>query len=266
MQTLHVKDFNLGLTLESGQFFRYKQFAGFYYLNSKDKVLAVRQNNNKLIFDGTDKEFVTNLFGLDTNYTKIINNITTDKLMQTLTEKYYGLRLMRQDPWECMMSYVCSSASNIPKIQKNIELLSQHFGSKISLGGYQTYSFPEIGNINHLEKIKHSKTGFRANYLYEINNYMNPKKINHLTSMEYQDAHNILTQLPGIGPKVADCVSLFGLGHTEAFPVDTWIKRIMEKHYFDGQQTSNKRIKQFAQDNWGKYAGYAQMFLFMLRN
>jgi len=266
MQTLRVKDFNLPLTLESGQFFRYNNFAGFYYVNSKDRVISLKQNGDYLIYDGVEQDFLKNLFGLNDNYNKIIKEISTDKLMTSLTQKYNGLRLMRQDPWECMISYVCSSASNIPKIQKNIELLSQHFGEKVKVGGYISHSFPKVGNINLLEKIVHSKTGFRANYIYEINKMITLQKINHLQNMEYNDAHNILTQLPGIGPKVADCISLFSLGHTEAFPVDTWIKRIMEKHYFNGEQISNTKIKQFAQDYWGKNAGYAQMFLFMLRN
>ncbi len=265
MQTLRVKDFNLGLTLESGQFFRYKKFADFYFVNAGNNAFYLRQHKNNLVYDGVDQPFLKHFLGLNDNYKKIIKHIRKDKLMTKLTNKYHGLRLMRQNPWECMMSYICSSVSNIPNIQKNIQLLSQHFGTKVRAGGYQSYTFPEIGKINHLKRIKNSKTGYRANYLYQVNKIINHKKIRHLQNMNYNDAHNILTQLPGIGPKIADCISLFALGHTNAFPVDTWIKRIMQKHYFNNQQTSNKKIKEFAQDYFKPNAGYAELFLFLLR-
>jgi N-glycosylase/DNA lyase len=269
MQKLSVENFNLGLTLESGQFFRYKKFSdysGVYLVNSGDNVFSIHQHNDSLVYDGVDNKFIRQFFGLNDNYTKIVKAISKDSTMKQLTKQYAGLRLMRQDPWECMMSYVCSSASNIPKIQMNVELLSQTFGSPVRVAGYVSHSFPEVGAVNHLPKIKACKTGFRADYLYKLNKLMTPKKLEHLTNMEYQDAHNILTQLPGIGPKVADCVALFSLGHTNAFPVDVWIKRIMEKEYFNGKSVPNDAIKEFAQDYFEPYAGYAELFLYMMRN
>ncbi len=266
MQRLTVDNFNLGLTLESGQFFRYKKFADFYYVNSADNVFNVHQHNDSLVFGGVDKDFIRTFFGLDDDYQKIIRQIGKDPAMRKLVQKYAGLRLMRQDPWECMMSYVCSSASNIPKIQKSVELLSQTFGSPVRVAGYLSHSFPEAGAVDHLQKIKACKTGFRANYLYALNKMMTPQKLEHLADMEYEDAHSILTQLPGIGPKIADCVALFSLGHTNAFPVDVWIKRIMEKLYFGGKSTPPQKIKDFAQEHFAPYAGYAELFLYMMRN
>jgi len=252
--------------MESGQFFRYKKFSSFYYVNTKDTVFAVRQHNGQLIYDGIDEAHLKHFLGINDNYNKIIKNVETDKVMKGLTKKYHGLRLLRQDPWECTVSYVCSSAANIPKIQKNVNMLSYHFGRPVKVAGYTSHSFPEPSSMVCLDTIKECKTGFRANYLYKLNDALTTKRIEHLTTMNYEDAHNILTQLPGIGPKVADCIALFSLGHTEAFPVDTWIKKIMEKHYFNNKTTANNKIKEFAQDRWGKYAGYAQMFLYMERN
>ncbi|MFA5141671.1 MAG: DNA glycosylase [Candidatus Woesearchaeota archaeon] len=262
MQKLSVRDFDLGLTLESGQFFRYKKFAGMYYVNSADKVFVVGQNEGKLIYDGVDKKFISNFFGLNDDYSGIVKAISKDSVMKKLTAKYPGLRLIRQDPWECMMSYVCSSASNIPKIQKNVNLLSQSFGSPVRVAGYASHSFPEVGDIDHLPTIKECKTGFRANYIYELNKMITPTQVAHLQNMDYGEAVNVLTQLPGIGPKVADCIALFSLGHTNAFPVDTHIRQVMRHCYPQLKNVADSEIKSFAQDHFDPYAGYAELFLF----
>src|SRR3989338_9994398 len=139
MQTLRVKDFNLPLTLESGQFFRYNNFAGFYYVNSKDRVISLKQNGDYLIYDGVEQDFLKNLFGLNDNYNKIIKEISTDKLMTSLTQKYNGLRLMRQDPWECMISYICSANSSVGKVRFCVDRISERFGRKIRFAGREFY-------------------------------------------------------------------------------------------------------------------------------
>jgi N-glycosylase/DNA lyase len=184
--------------------------------------------------------------------------------------RYPGLRLIRQDPWECLMSYVCSSASNIPKIQKNIELMSQCFGKKQRYQDHIFYTFPEIGDIHCKKTLKTCSVGYRDRYLHEINNIVDRNFFTRLRKRSYHDAKDVLMELPGVGPKVADCVCLFSLDHLDAFPVDVWVKRIMTELYGKEMRKSyaainEKNIMLFARDHFGDYAGYAQQYLFHLR-
>lgn len=269
MKTLIAKDFNLKHTLECGQFFRFYEKNGFYYINTEDNFFKIKQEGNKLLYEGVNKEinkkFIVHFFNLNQDYKKIIKSISKDKDIKAAIKKYYGLRIINQEPWECTISYVCSQFSNIPKIKKNIELLSKFFGEKIENKDFICYAFPEIGKIRNIKKIKRAKTGYRAKYICEINKKISEKEKNFfekLRKSNYDDAKNALLELPGIGEKVADCILLYSLGFSEAFPVDTWIKRIMERKYFKNKKTPNKKIIKFAQSYFGKHAGYAQQFLY----
>ena len=131
------------------------------------------------------------------------------------------------------------------------------------MDGVDDYTFPKPGNINNYEKIVNAKTGFRAEYIFEANNSVNIKKLNSLKTLSYENAKNELKKVNGVGDKVADCVMLFSLGFSQAFPVDTWIKKTMQLLYFDNNTVSNEKIRRFGLDYFGSYAGYAQQYLFM---
>ena len=263
MKSLKVQDFNLKYTLECGQFFRFKESDGHYYVNTKDKFFKIKQEGDTLYYKGNiDEKFLIHFFRLDEDYKKIISNISKDKFIRLAVKKYPGLRLIRQDPYECTISYICSSASNIPKIQKNIALLSEHFGKEMNHDGICTHAFPKPGCINDLSKIKASSTGFRARYIYEANKMLTSKFLKKLEKLPYDGAKKELVTIPGIGDKVADCILLFSLDHEEAFPVDVWIKRIIEQLYFDNQEVPVKKIREFAKEHFKENAGYAQQFLY----
>jgi len=262
---MRIKNFSLKHTLECGQLFRYEKKNGYYFLVVKDKIIKLKQKGNILLFEGASSKFIKHYFALDEDYEKIIEELKKDKFVAEAIKKYYGLRICRQDPWECLISYICSSASNIPKIRKNINNLAKNFGKKIKLGSYISYSFPLKNEIKSLCKIKSCGCGFRSNYIFETARIVDEKWLKKLKKLSYEKAKKELMKLPGVGEKIADCVLLFSLGFREAFPVDVWIKRVMEELYFNGRKTSEKKIREFAMKKFGNNAGYAQQFLYHYR-
>jgi N-glycosylase/DNA lyase len=263
MSRMKVKDFNLEHTLECGQIFRINKENNWYYINARDKFFKISQDGNEIEFHGVNKEFIIHFFSLNENLSKILKEINRDKYIKKSIDKYRGLRIIKQDPWECLISFICSSASNIPRIKSNLKALSERFGKKVSLDGVCNYAFPTPGNINNYKEILNAKTGFRAKYIFEANNSINIKNLNSLKTLPYKSAKNELKKINGVGDKVADCVLFFSLGFNQAFPVDTWIKKTMQLLYFDNTTVSNEKIREFGLEYFGTYAGYAQQYLFM---
>jgi len=263
MSIYYTDDFNLEHTLNCGQLFRFVKRDEWYYIVSRNRMFRIRQLKEGLEYEGVDKEFLVEFFSLDEPYSHILKQISKDDIICTAVKEYYGMRIIRHDPWECTLSFLCSSAANIPKIRLNLEMLSQYFGSKIKLNGFEWYSFPGMGELNNYEKIALSKTGFRAKYIKAVNDIINEEFLNSLKGMPYKEAKTTLKRLPGIGNKIADCILLFSCGFSEAFPVDTWIKRILRQYYFEDRKVSNEQLYSFGMDYFGKYAGYAQQFLYI---
>lgn len=250
MMKIGVDNFSLQHTLDSGQFFRYEKKGDWYHCQERDKTFKIRQKDSTLEFEGTTEKHVKRLFGLNQDYNTIIKELSKDKTLLPAIAKYKGLRVMERDPWETMVSFHCSIFSNIKKIRLNMKKISEEFG--------KNGKFPNPGELNDLAKIKKCATGFRARYIHGANSMVNDAYFEKLRKKNYAEAKNKLMELPGIGEKVADCICLFSLGKTEAFPVDVWIERMMTKIY--GIKT--KQAREFADKRWGKNAGYAQQFLY----
>lgn len=251
-----VDTFSLQHTLDSGQFFRYQKIGDWYHCQERDTHFKIKQQDNIAEFEGTTKQHVKKLFGLNQDYQKIIATLSKDKTLLPAIKQYLGLRLMERDPWETLVSFQCSIFSNIKKIKLNMNCLAKEFGKENMPG---KYAFPEPGKIDDLQKIKNCATGFRAKYIHAANSMVNDAYFAKLRKKKYEDALQELMELPGVGEKVADCICLFALGKTEAFPVDVWIQRMMTKLY---KQEKMKDIKKFAAQRWGNLAGYAQQFIY----
>ena len=146
MPKILVKDFNLEHTLLCGQMFRVTRAGNWYYIVARDRVFRIRQSANHLEFQGVDKKFLAHYFALDEPYPAILKQIEKDPHIRKAIKKYYGMRIVRQDPWECLISFLCSSAANIPKIKLNLEMLSKSFGKRVELDGFEWYSFPNPGS------------------------------------------------------------------------------------------------------------------------
>ena len=251
MPTIVTNSFNLKHTLESGQLFRFQKNKQAYLVQHRDKIFEIKQRKNK-IYTNEKRRFIKHFFRLDEDHDLILNKINKDETINKAINKYQGLRLMRQDPWECIISFLCSSASNIPKIKKNIELLSKFFGKPMEYNKTTYFAFPEVNKLNNIKKIKAAATGFRAGYIYKTNKLVSSKFLNKLKRLSFNHAKNRLITFPGVGEKIADCILLFSLNHLNAFPIDTWMKKGLQKHYPTITPKSY----------FGKYAGYAQQYLY----
>jgi N-glycosylase/DNA lyase len=262
MLKIKTNNFSLKHTIECGNFFKYFEKSDWYYICSMDKVFKVQQKGDHLHFDGVSKEFISNFFRLDEDYAKVIAVLGKDKALKKAISKYSGLRIIRQDPWECVVSYVLSQNSNIPRIRKNLNHLAELFGTKAKFDGMEFYTFPSISDFNDPKKMKVCNLGYRYEYMCRLLKDIDIKKLYSLKEESYEEAKNYLVSLHGIGPKVADCVLLFSLGFDEAFPVDVWIKRLVESFYFGGKKMPEKKLHEFGSRRFGKFAGYANQFMY----
>ena len=260
MLTILTQNFNLQHTLESGQMFRFHKNESTYLLQHQDKIFEIKQKKNKLYVANEKRKFIKHFFRLDEDHDRIINNINKDQIINKAINKYAGIRIIRQDPWECLIAFICSSASNIPKIKKNLELLSKSFGNHIEYNKQQFFAFPKINTLNNIQKIKAAATGYRASYIFKTNKLVSQKFFNALKKLKFQKAKQQLIQFPGIGEKIADCICLFSLNYLQAFPIDTWMKRGLQQNYFPAANL--KEMASSAQTYFGPYAGYAQQYLY----
>jgi N-glycosylase/DNA lyase len=263
--------FDLGKTLSCGQVFRWKEAEGIWTGVIMDQVVRVRQDGSRLQWRGVDKDTIVRYFSLDTDLPAILDEIDRDPLINRAIERSRGLRIVRQPPWECLASYIIATFTNIPSIKRRIGLLCQAFGKEICAGTEPWYSFPCPGSLIDGGDclLETCRLGYRAPFLYETAGRIaaDPGWADRVASCSYEDARSMLMNYKGVGRKVADCVLLFGFGRLNAVPVDIWIERILRTYYFDepdGAMTY-EYLRHFAQDYFGEYAGYAQEYLFSIR-
>lgn len=266
-------DFDLAQTLECGQCFHFvKLDEEDYVLTAKGYVLHVSQEADTVTFYDTDKDEYVNVwkdyFDMDRDYSAIKKKLLEkdDKLKDAI-ESMWGVRILNQDFFETLISFIISQNKQIPHIKKIVADISAKFGTyKGTYGGADMYTFPTLEQLANAseEDFKELKTGFRAPYIMDAirRNMAGQFDINELKSMDYDSCIKELMTIKGVGEKVANCVSLFGLGKKEAFPVDVWIKRIMETMYFDGVDTPKDKIAAFAKEQFGELGGFAQQYLF----
>ncbi len=259
---LRIPHFSLRHTLECGQFFRFTRDPDAYLVQSLDRIFSIRQERDLVFYDGVEESFLIQFFRLEDDLGAIYKEIDVDPIIHRAMDKYRGMRLIRQDPWECLVSFLCSSAKAIAHIRCIIEMLCRTCGKKIVWKNHIGYGFPEpkcIGDPHTLEPVK---AGFRANYLLRANECIDGRKLLSLKALSYQEAREELMKLSGVGKKVADCTLLYSLDFLEAFPMDTWIKKGLQKAYFNGEKISERKTEEFVSNHFGPYAGYAQLYLF----
>jgi len=256
MKKLKVTNFNLDRTLACGQVFRWYKYEGYWFGFINRKPVKLAQENDLLLWDGkiTGKE-LTDYFDLDLDYVKVISTFPKNRILILALKKYWGLRIIKQEPFECLISYIFSSQNNIPRINKMVNELCRRFGKKMKFEGREVYAFPQLKDLKSCcrEDIQACRLGFRDRFLDDAVTKLISKevKLEKIAKMPYQKAVNELMKIKGVGKKVANCVLLFGFNKYEAFPIDVWIAKMLRK-YFPG-----KDAKYF-----GKYAGYAQEYLY----
>ena len=273
----NIKSFELADIFDCGQCFRWnKQEDGSYTGIFKENVMNVQKNGNTVIFkgicNGDIKEIVQDYFDLNRNYEEIKEKLSQiDDNMKISIEYGQGIRILNQDLWEMIISYIISANNNIPRIKGIIERLSKTYGREIDWNGEKYYTFPtpeELRNVT-VEDYRKLGTGFRDIRLYETVHMVLDKKVdleemqNNPNTMEVREQ---LLTLSGVGPKVADCILLFStLKRFEVFPIDVWVRRVMNDLYIhdeDESKVSKKKIEELAEEKFGELEGIAQQYLF----
>ena len=272
---------DLTSTLESGQVFRWTREDGEGESGASwhrgaifNNIVRMRQTPKGIEFvsepddESTLAPLVRDFLRLDDDLDDIYGHIGKDDRIRSAIARYRGLRILRQDPWECLVSFICSANSNIPRINVNARDLSSSFGDPVKAGRDVAHSFPgpkalaEAGE----QRMRTLGLGFHAKYVAATAQVVADGGLDLFSLREtpYQQALETLTALPGVGDKIANCVLLFSLDKLEAFPVDVWINRALGEWYVDstGNAIATKDMRPWAQDYFGAYAGYANQYLF----
>lgn len=262
--------FNLEQTFECGQCFRWEKQDSYSYIGIvKNQVVELKQQKDRIDIYNLDKEDFINkwvdYFDLGSNYSSMIEKISGEEIIDQAIEHGNGIRILNQEEWETLISFILSTNNNIPRIKKIIDSLCRDFGDKLYYKGKIYYSFPSPENLKDvkLEDLKNIKCGYRANYIIDAVEKVNEGVVNlfKLKNLSTEDARKELLKIKGVGPKVADCILLFSMQKYDCYPVDVWIKKVTEQLYFKREANKNE-ILEFAQKNWGEYAGFAQQYLF----
>ena len=227
----NISPFDLALTLDCGQAFRWnKGDNGSFEGIAMGRYLKIKQEENKIIFYNTSQEDFDNIwkgyFDFERDYNAILLKASQNELLKSISQNCGGIRLLRQDPWEALCSFIISQNNNIPRIKGIINRLCENFGEKIEEG----FTFPSAERLSSLtvEDLTPLRAGFRAKYILNAAKKCTSEiDLNSLHTLPIDEARNILMTITGVGPKVADCTLLFGLGFHSAFPMDVWMKRAM---------------------------------------
>ncbi|MDA4117727.1 MAG: hypothetical protein OK455_05220 [Thaumarchaeota archaeon] len=288
--------FDLGHSLDSGQVFRWVKRGESWCGVLPVGVMMARQEGESLVCrtssDLLDQQFARSYFRLDDDLERIYSEIMKDSHVTDAIQRFYGLRLIKQDVWECLLSFVIATNANIPRIKLMISNLCQKFGEEASFEGNQYKLFPKPASLSEasIEELTACGLGYRARFVKSVAEKVSTKSVypEELTFLDYERARDLLIEkvlgektLLGIGRKAADCVMLFSCGKDSSFPIDVWMARVLAEYYprlFDsatqGQlrpkvskkvklsSAAYERVSSAMRDYFGEHAGYAQQYLF----
>ena len=259
--------YRLDRTLSSGQAFLWRWegeaatgiFAG-WRVKLTQKRDGIRVEG---LHDPDQVEALRRSLGVDEPLEAIEDGLRRDRVLRRVLPHTTGIALMRQDPWECLVGFVVSAFNNIPKIELTLDRLCRRFGKPVAGDGW-LFPSPSALAAAKLRELRSCLLGYRAPYLAEVAKRVAARDfvLSEPAELPYGEARKLLLALPGVGDKVADCVLLFAYGKSEAFPVDVWVKRAVERWYFGGRVVTERRIREFARQRFGVLAGYAQQHLF----
>jgi len=265
--------FDLRSSLESGQAHRWKKSDDWYSGVVRGEFIQIRQKGHVVEFqsgpspEATAAAMLRDYFRLDDDLDEIYLDINRDDRVAAMVDKYPGLRILRTEPWECLVAFICSANNNIARIHQLMERMSEEFGRPVTLNGKTRHTFPAPADLAEAGEgeLRRLGLGFRAPYVWEASKAVLDGTLDlpALVQMPYAKAKEALMEMKGIGPKIADCIAIFSLEKLEAFPIDVWIRRALAEWYFPDQKTPpDKVMLQWAQGHFGRYGGYAQQYLF----
>ncbi|MBQ9734535.1 MAG: 8-oxoguanine DNA glycosylase [Clostridia bacterium] len=260
--------FNVKDTLECGQIFRFTPYKKGYKIFSKDKCAYVYNERGCAVVEGdlSNGDYFENLFDVKRDYESIVNSAKKEnvKILSIAAERGKGIRILNQDSTEMLFSFIVSQNNNIPRIKSIIEKLCTSLGAKKDFNGEEYFAFPtpEIMAKRSVDFYKSIGLGYRAEYIKNLAEMIvNGFDVNNLVDLPTVELKKRLMEIKGVGPKVADCVALFGFHRSDSFPVDTWIEKVYRED-FKGTIKDRAKIAVYLVSRFGKNAGYYQQYLF----
>ena len=246
-----------------------------YIVIAYGRVIEVVQDGDKVTILNSNKEDFNDIwltyFDLERDYSKIKEELSKDEILKKSVDFGYGIRLLNQDPFELVISFIISARNSIPSIKKTIKKISERWGEKIEYNGEVFYTFPTPEMLKDVteDEIRETGASFRSKYIvdtvYRINEDLENSdgiyNLDRITSLTDDECHVALQEFKGVGAKVADCIMLFSMSKYSAFPVDVWVKRAM-MHFYNAEEGSLNKIRIFARDKFKGLSGFAQQYLF----
>jgi N-glycosylase/DNA lyase len=271
-KTFSVRDYDLAATLQSGQAFRWQQHGRGWIGIVNGRWLSLATDHGTITARAacpdTDWSWLAHYLQIETDLDSIIAGFPADDAMRSAIAACRGLRLLRQDPWECLASFILSSTKQIVQIRQIVALLCRRFGEPLAVpaGHASVHAFPTPERLAMAteRELRDCKMGFRAPYLLSAARAVNDGRLDlaGLAGTPVADARRELLQVPGVGPKIADCVLLFAYGFPSAFPVDVWVMKALRQLYFPRRKPTRSRLQNFIATYFGRHPGYAQQYLF----
>lgn len=269
--------FNLVHIFECGQCFRWNKEDDGSYVGVIDScVIKVKKENEEIIFTGKSisgnfEEIIRKYFDLETDYSEYKRKLSlVDDYLKESINFGEGIRILKQDLWECIISFIISANNNIPRIKKIIEKLALNYGEKIDFEEKSYYTFPTPENLSKasVEDLRKLGLGFRDKRIYNttkmiLEKQVDLEKIKNMATTE--EMREELLKLDGVGPKVADCILLFALKRVDVFPIDVWVRRVMNDLYIhneDEEKVNKKELQKLAEEKFLGLSGIAQQYLF----
>ncbi len=267
-----VCDYDLSATLTSGQAFGWRRVGEDWVGVIGRRWVRLRAETGTLIAQAAmlvfDWQWLTTYLQLDQDLEAVLETFPRDEPMCAAVRRCRGLRLLRQDPWECLASFIASSTKQIVQIQQIVSLVCQRYGESVAVaeGFAPAFAFPTPARLAEATEagLRACKLGFRAPYLLKSARAIAQGRpdLGRLAEMSVEEARAQLMELPGVGRKIADCVLLFACGFQSAFPIDVWIMRALRELYFPRRRIGLARLHELAATHFGPNAGYAQQYLF----
>lgn len=271
---LELKKIDLDTTINSGQVFLWDKIDDTWYGVNGSEILKTTQEPFKI---NSSEKMTSDFFRQDDNIKKILHSIKKDKIVKDAVSRFPGLRLLRQDPFQCYISFICSSNASIQNIKQMLKKITKKFGKRVIFDGIEFHTFPSARKLANstIAEISSCGLGFRAKYVKKASQDVVSGKIDfkYLKKSDYKTAKKILVDVYGIGDKIADCILLFSLEKIDAFPIDRWTLRILRKYYSNVfeeltiRSISKKKYETLHEkivSHFGPFAGYSQQFLFKM--
>lgn len=260
----NLEDFNINQIFDCGQIFRYWIDSSTALCVSTNKLCKIITSLNKVEILSQDIDYFENFFDLNTDYSKIKQTLKKDDFLRPCCEFGYGIRILKQNLFEMIVSFIISANNNIKRIKNSLNYLSEKYGEKkVGIDNIVYYSFPTLNAFKKItvEEYKTAGLGYRAEQLYSTIQKLNEEDLVNFNNLSTEEKHKFLLNLKGVGEKVANCIMLFTASDFSSFPVDTWIQKVYN-HITNTNEQNRHLIMKILKDKYGDLAGYAQQYFF----